>query len=55
MPCVLGLVVLVVGGTCWWNRRERRIGVGNVMGRRRGGYGVWGWEESEGEGWEGWN
>lgn len=20
-----------------------------------GGYGVWGWEESEGEGWEGWD
>ncbi|KAK1837143.1 hypothetical protein QBC39DRAFT_246816 [Podospora conica] len=40
LPCILGFIVLVVGGTCWWNRRERRIGVGNVMGRGRGGYGV---------------
>ncbi|KAK0753834.1 hypothetical protein B0T18DRAFT_424318 [Schizothecium vesticola] len=40
LPCVLAFVVLMVGGTCWWNRRERMIGVGNVMGRGRRGYGV---------------
>lgn len=40
LPTVLGFVVLLLIGTCVWNRRSRRIGVGSVMGRGRGGYGV---------------
>lgn len=38
LPTVLGFVVLILVGTCWWNRHHRRIGLGSVMGR--GGYGV---------------
>jgi hypothetical protein len=36
LPCVLGFLLLVVLGTCIWNRRTRGIGLGNIMGRRRG-------------------
>lgn len=39
LPTVLGFVVVVLIGTCWWNRNHRKIEIGNVMGRR-GGYGV---------------
>ncbi|OAA54166.1 hypothetical protein SPI_09100 [Niveomyces insectorum RCEF 264] len=37
LPCVLGFVVLVVVGTCLWNRHVRRINLGNVMSRGRYG------------------
>ncbi|KAK0631957.1 hypothetical protein B0T14DRAFT_490407 [Immersiella caudata] len=40
LPTVLGFVVLMVIGTCIWNRKHRKINLGNVMGRGRGGYGV---------------
>lgn len=39
LPTVLGFIVLCVGGGFWWNRKARVVGLGNVMGRRRG-YGV---------------
>jgi hypothetical protein len=39
LPAVLGFVVLCVVGGFWWNRKARVVGLGNVMGRRRG-YGV---------------
>lgn len=40
LPAVLGLVVLMLIGTCVWNRKKRFIGLGNIMGRGRHGYGV---------------
>lgn len=40
LPTVAGFVILCVVGTCLWNRHTRRITIGNVMGRGRGGYGV---------------
>ena len=39
LPAVFGFVVLCVAGGFWWNRKARVVGLGNVMGRRRG-YGV---------------
>lgn len=40
LPTVLGFVALMIVGTCIWNRKHRKIGLGNIMGRGRGGYGV---------------
>ncbi|CAK7226315.1 hypothetical protein SCUCBS95973_006160 [Sporothrix curviconia] len=37
LPCILGFIALMVIGTCIWNRRTRRIGVGNVSSRSRFG------------------
>lgn len=37
LPCVLGFVAIMLVGTCIWNRRARRIGLGNVMSRSRFG------------------
>ena len=37
LPCILGFIAVMLIGTCIWNRRTRRIGVGNVMGRSRFG------------------
>ncbi|OIW26129.1 hypothetical protein CONLIGDRAFT_684658 [Coniochaeta ligniaria NRRL 30616] len=36
LPTVLGFVAVVLIGTCWWNRKHRKIDVGSVMGRGRG-------------------
>jgi len=36
LPTVLGFVVVVAVGTCWWNRKHRKIDVGSVMGRGKG-------------------
>ncbi|KAG0652032.1 hypothetical protein D0Z07_0908 [Hyphodiscus hymeniophilus] len=36
LPTVLGAIFLLVCGTHLWNRHNRRIGLGNVMGRRKG-------------------
>jgi hypothetical protein len=39
LPTVFGFIILSVCGGCLINRRHRKIGLGNVMGRRNG-YGV---------------
>jgi hypothetical protein len=39
LPTTLGFCILIILGLYFWNRKERRIGLGNVMGRKRG-YGV---------------
>lgn len=36
LPTVLAFVVLVIGGTFYCNRKHRTIGMGSVMGRRKG-------------------
>lgn len=40
LPSVAGFVVLMIMGTCWWNRKHRKISIGNIMSRSRHGYGV---------------
>ncbi|KAK0735030.1 hypothetical protein B0T26DRAFT_632653 [Lasiosphaeria miniovina] len=40
LPTVLGVIILLLCGTCYWNRHKRRIGLGNIMSRRRHGYGI---------------
>lgn len=40
LPTVLAFVVIMLFGTCLWNRKKRRIGLGNVMSRTRDGYGI---------------
>lgn len=40
LPTVLGFIALCVVGTCLWNRRARKIEIGNIMSRSRNGYGV---------------
>ncbi|KAB5578413.1 hypothetical protein GE09DRAFT_1089546 [Coniochaeta sp. 2T2.1] len=39
LPTVLGFVVVMLVGTCWWNKNHRKIEIGSVMGRKKG-YGV---------------
>ncbi|OBT81532.1 hypothetical protein VE02_09558 [Pseudogymnoascus sp. 03VT05] len=39
LPAVFGFIILCVCGGFWWNRHARVIGLGNVMGRRKG-YGI---------------
>ncbi|KFX94751.1 hypothetical protein O988_06138, partial [Pseudogymnoascus sp. VKM F-3808] len=39
LPTVLAFIILCVGGGFWWNKHARVIGLGNVMGRRKG-YGI---------------
>lgn len=36
LPTVLGVFVVLLVGGCLWNRKTRRIQLGNVMGRNRG-------------------
>ncbi|KAK2627473.1 hypothetical protein QTJ16_003439 [Diplocarpon rosae] len=36
LPTVFGFVILCLIGGFFWNRKSRQIGLGNVMGRRRG-------------------
>lgn len=36
LPCVFGAIIVMVCGTHLWNRKNRKIGLGNVMGRREG-------------------
>lgn len=38
LPTVFGAIILLVIGGCIWNRKSRRIGLGNVMSRNRNGY-----------------
>jgi len=40
LPVSLGVVLLVVAGLFFGMRKNRRIGLGNVMGSRNGGYGI---------------
>lgn len=39
LPTVLGLCLVMIFGVCLWNRKTRKIGLGNVMSRSRHGYG----------------
>ena len=39
LPTVFGFIIVCVCGGFWWNRHTRVIGLGNVMGRRKG-YGI---------------
>ncbi|CAG8974262.1 hypothetical protein HYALB_00008957 [Hymenoscyphus albidus] len=39
LPTVFGFIMLCVVGGYFWNRNQRKIGLGNIMGRRKG-YGV---------------
>ncbi|KXJ86914.1 hypothetical protein Micbo1qcDRAFT_33120 [Microdochium bolleyi] len=40
LPVVGGFILLCVVGVCLWNRKHRRIEIGNVMSRARHGYGA---------------
>lgn len=40
LPVILGFALLCIFGTLLWNKQQRRIGLGNIMSRGRGGYGV---------------
>ena len=40
LPTIVGFAALLLIGTCIWNRKQRQIGLGNIMGRGRKGYGV---------------
>ncbi|KPM40620.1 hypothetical protein AK830_g5972 [Neonectria ditissima] len=38
LPIVFGSLVLLIVGVCLWNRKTRRISLGNIMSRKRAGY-----------------
>lgn len=40
LPTILGFVVVCAVGTFLWNRKHRKINLGNIMSRGRHGYGV---------------
>ncbi|KAI1765076.1 hypothetical protein GGR53DRAFT_491468 [Hypoxylon sp. FL1150] len=40
LPTIFGFIGLMVLGTCMWNRKSRRIEIGNIMSRGRHGYGI---------------
>lgn len=40
LPTIFGFIGLVVLGTCIWNRKSRKIELGNIMSRGRHGYGI---------------
>lgn len=40
LPTVFGFCLVMIFGVCIWNRKARKIGLGNVMSRGRHGYGV---------------
>jgi len=40
LPVIGGFVALMLIGTCIWNRKTRKIALGNIMSRSRHGYGV---------------
>lgn len=40
LPIVFGVIILTVIGGFVWNRRVRKIGLGNIMSRSRHGYGA---------------
>lgn len=40
LPTVFGFVLIMICGVCIWNRKTRKIGLGNIMSRGRHGYGI---------------
>ncbi|KUI54623.1 hypothetical protein VP1G_02016 [Cytospora mali] len=40
LPTVLGFCVVMIFGVCMWNRKERRIDLGDIMSRGRNKYGA---------------
>lgn len=36
IPLIVAFVIACLIGVCWWNRKERKIALGNIMGRNRG-------------------
>ncbi|KAJ2892994.1 hypothetical protein MKZ38_009143 [Zalerion maritima] len=40
LPVSLGLVFFITCGVCWYNRKARKIGIKNIMGRGKKGYGI---------------
>jgi hypothetical protein len=40
IPAAFGALLLIVFGTCLWNRKARKIDLGNIMSRSRHGYGA---------------
>ncbi|KAJ0122267.1 hypothetical protein J7T55_002779 [Diaporthe amygdali] len=40
LPTVLGFCVVMIFGVCLWNRKARKIAIGNIMSRSRHGYGI---------------
>ncbi|KAF6818142.1 hypothetical protein CSOJ01_02023 [Colletotrichum sojae] len=40
LPTVFGFILICIVGGCLWNRKARKIGLGNIMSRSRHGYGV---------------
>lgn len=40
LPVIFGFCLIMVCGVCIWNRKSRKIGLGNIMSRGRHGYGV---------------
>ncbi|KAF3006173.1 hypothetical protein E8E14_008734 [Neopestalotiopsis sp. 37M] len=40
LPVIFGFVIICLFGTCLWNKKQRRITLGNVMSRTRFGHGL---------------
>ena len=40
LPSVAAFILIMLFGTCWWNKKVRHVGIGNIMSRSRHGYGV---------------
>lgn len=40
LPVIFGFCLIMVCGVCAWNRKSRKIGLGNIMSRGRHGYGI---------------
>lgn len=40
LPVIFGFCLIMICGVCMWNRKTRKISVGNIMSRGRRGYGV---------------
>lgn len=40
LPSIFGFIILCLAGTCIWNRKHRKINLGNVMSRSRHGHGL---------------
>ncbi|KAF7553625.1 hypothetical protein G7Z17_g3509 [Cylindrodendrum hubeiense] len=38
LPVAFGSIVLLLIGGCMWNRKTRKIAIGNIMSRKRNGY-----------------